>query len=40
MVDVFSKQLGIDIRIINIYGPCHNCVLFWEAFMGFSFFTS
>ena len=37
MEDVFSEELGIHIGIVNIYGPCHNHVAFWEDVMGSSF---
>jgi len=33
-VDVLSADLGITIKVINIYGPYHNRVPFWDALTG------
>lgn len=27
--DIYSKDLEEELRIINVYGPCHNRELFW-----------
>lgn len=32
-VKVFSEELGIEIMILNVYGPCQNRTLFWETIM-------
>lgn len=31
--NIYSFELGIDIRLINVYGPCHHCEVFWEQFL-------
>jgi len=28
--DTFSTELGTDIRLINVYGPCHHREDLWE----------
>jgi hypothetical protein len=30
--DIFSADLGIEIRLINVYGPCHHRPEFWDHF--------
>lgn len=31
--DIFSSELGKELRLINMYGPCHNKVEFWDPFL-------
>lgn len=33
VVDVISIELSIPFYMINIYGPFHNCEVFWEDLM-------
>lgn len=30
MVDIFSEELGMKLRYVNIYRPYHRCAEFWE----------
>eukprot|EP00253_Pinus_taeda_P031439 PITA_31439 len=32
--DIFSKDLGLSLRIINIYGPCEQREGFWRTLLG------
>lgn len=36
-VDIFTFDLGKELRLINIYGPCINQALFWENLLNLSF---
>jgi len=38
-VDVLSADLGITIKVINVYGPYHNRVPFWDAVTGNPLFS-
>lgn len=31
--DIYSKDLEEELRIINVYGPCHNRELFWRRLL-------
>lgn len=35
-MDIFSSELGMDLRIINVYGPCHSKEAFWNRFLNLS----
>lgn len=37
MADIFSEYLGMGLHIMNIYGPYHRQVKFWEDIMRSSF---
>lgn len=32
--DIYSAELGSEIRVLNIYGPCHHRDIFWEMLLG------
>ena len=34
--DIYSSNLGIDIILINVYGPCQNWGPFWEQLLSSS----
>ena len=31
-MEIFSVKLGMDLRVINVYGPCQDRVSFWNDF--------
>lgn len=33
---IFSSDLGMDLKIVNIYGPCHHREAFWNHFLNLS----
>lgn len=39
-MDIFSSELGMDLRIINVYGPYHNREAFWNRFLNLSITSS
>ena len=32
-MDIYFTELGTEIRMINIYGPCHHWENFWEPLL-------
>ncbi len=39
-MDIFSSELGMDLKIVNIYGPCHNREAFWNHLLHLSIIKS
>ena len=35
-MDIFSAELGMDLRVINVYGPCQGREAFWNRFLSLS----
>eukprot|EP00253_Pinus_taeda_P009046 PITA_09046 len=35
-IDIFSSELGKSLRILNVYGPCHQREFFWRRLLNFS----
>lgn len=39
-MDIFSAELGMDLRVINMYGPCQGQEAFWNQFLSLSITSS
>eukprot|EP00253_Pinus_taeda_P029832 PITA_29832 len=39
-INLFSADLGYSLRVINIYGPCHQREHFWQYLLGLSIFSA
>eukprot|EP00253_Pinus_taeda_P003996 PITA_03996 len=39
-LDLFSEELGTNLQIVNIYGPCQQREHFWQHLLGLSIFSS
>lgn len=39
-MDIFSSELGLNFRIINVYAPYHNRVEFWNHLLQLSLMNS
>eukprot|EP00253_Pinus_taeda_P025238 PITA_25238 len=39
-IDLFSADLGYNLRVINVYGPCHQREHFWQYLLGLSIFST
>lgn len=39
-MDIFSSELGMELKIFNIYGPCHNKEAFWNHLLSLSIINS
>ena len=35
-MDIYSSDLGMDLKIVNIYGPFHNKEAFWNHLLNLS----
>lgn len=35
-MDIFLAKLGLNLQVINIYGPCHRREDFWQCFLNLS----